>query len=355
MKQKVIKKRIRKVGLPPGSPVYIGEKKIEKVKISVVDYDETQFLEREVKSIEEILPSKEKATMTWIDIVGIHEVEAVEKIGKNFDLHPLVIEDIVNTDQRIKMEDFGNYIFVVLKMFFYDEDKKWIKAEQVSLILGANFLISFQEEKSDLFNLIRERIQNGKGRTRKLGADYLAYSLLDAIVDNYFVILEKLGERVEDLEDELVTRPEPKILEEIHRLRREMIFLRKSIWPLREIIACLVRGESSLIQKSTEIYLRDVYDHTIQVMDAVETYRDMLAGMLETYLSSISNKMNEIMKVLTIIATIFIPLTFLAGVYGMNFKFMPELGWRWGYLLLWVIMIGVAILMIFYFKRKKWI
>ena len=355
MKQKVVKKRIGKVGLPPGTPIYVGEKKIEKVKISVMNYDETQFLEKEIKSIEEILPLKEKPTVTWINIAGIHEVDIIEKIGKSFDLHPLIIEDIVNTDQRIKVEDFGNYIFVVLKMFFYAENKNEIKAEQISLILGSNFVISFQEEESDIFKPIRERIRNGKGRARKLGADYLAYSLLDAIVDHYFVILEKLGERVEDLEDELVTRPEPKILGEIHRLRREMIFLRKSVWPLREIIACLERGETSLIQKSTEIYLRDVYDHTIQVMDAVETYRDMLAGMLETYLSSISNKMNEVMKVLTIIATIFIPLTFIVGVYGMNFRFMPELEWRWSYLIIWTIMIVVAVFMIFYFKRKRWI
>ncbi len=355
MKQKALKKRIGKVGLPPGTPIYVGEKKIEKVKISVMNYDETRFLEKEIKSVEDILPLKEKPTVTWINVAGIHEVDTIEKIGESFDLHPLVIEDIVNTDQRIKVEDFGNYIFVVLKMFFYDENKNEIKAEQISLILGSNFVISFQEEESDIFKPIRERIRNGKGRARKLGADYLAYSLLDAIVDHYFVILEKLGERVEDLEDELVTRPEPKILEEIHRLRREMIFLRKSVWPLREIIACLERGETSLIQKSTEIYLRDVYDHTIQVMDAVETYRDMLAGMLETYLSSISNKMNEVMKVLTIIATIFIPLTFIVGIYGMNFRFMPELEWRWSYLIIWAIMIVVAVFMIFYFKRKKWI
>jgi magnesium transporter len=355
MKQKALKKRTGKVGLPPGTPIYVGEKKIEKVKISVINYDETQFLEKETRSPQDILPLKEKPTVTWISIAGIHEVDTIEEIGRSFGLHPLIVEDIVNTDQRIKMEDFGNYIFVVLKMFFYDENKNEINAEQMSLILGSNFVISFLENESDIFKPIKERIQNGKGRARKLGADYLAYSLLDAIVDNYFVILEKLGERIEDLEDELVVKPEPKILEEIHRLRREMIFLRKSVWPLREIIACLERGETSLIQKSTEIYIRDVYDHTIQVMDAVETYRDMLAGMLETYLSSISNKMNEIMKVLTIIATIFIPLTFIAGVYGMNFKFMPELGWRWSYLIIWAIMIVVAVFMIFFFKRKKWI
>ncbi len=355
MKQKVVKKRIRKVGLPPGTPVYVGEKKLEKIKISVMDYDETQILEKEIRSVEEALPLKDKPTVTWINIAGIHQVEVIEKIGKNFDLHPLIVEDIVNTDQRIKMEDFGNYIFVVLKMFLYDEKKNEIKADQVSLILGSNFLISFQEEESDIFNSIRERIKNGKGRIRKLGTDYLAYSLLDAIVDHYFLILEKLGERIEELEDELVTRPEPKILEEVHRLRREMIFLRKSVWPLREIIACLERGETPLIQESTNIYFRDIYDHTIQVMDAVETYRDMLAGMLETYLSSISNRLNEVMKVLTIIATIFIPLTFIAGVYGMNFKFMPELGWRWGYFIFWAIIVSVAVFMIFYFKRRKWI
>ena len=355
MKQKVVKKRIRKVGLPPGTPVYVGEKKLEKIKISVMDYDETQILEKEIRSVEEALPLKDKPTVTWINIAGIHQVEVIEKIGKNFDLHPLIVEDIVNTDQRIKMEDFGSYIFVVLKMFLYDEKKNEIKADQVSLILGSNFLISFQEEESDIFNSIRERIKNGKGRIRKLGTDYLAYSLLDAIVDHYFLILEKLGERIEELEDELVTRPEPKILEEVHRLRREMIFLRKSVWPLREIIACLERGETPLIQESTNIYFRDIYDHTIQVMDAVETYRDMLAGMLETYLSSISNRLNEVMKVLTIIATIFIPLTFIAGVYGMNFKFMPELGWRWGYFIFWAIIVSVAVFMIFYFKRRKWI
>jgi magnesium transporter len=350
-----IKKRVKKVGLPPGTPVYVGEKEIEKVKISIIDYDEEHILEKKAESVDECYFFKDKPTVTWINVDGIHQVDVIEKIGKYFDLHPLILEDIVYTDQRPKMEDFGNYIFIVLKMLDYDEKRGEVKAEQVSLLLGSNFVVSFQEEEGDIFNPIRERIRNGKGRIRKMKADYLAYSLLDAIVDHYFMILEKLGERIENLEDKLVADPRRETLAQIHLLRREMIFIRKSVWPLREIISGLERGESSLIHKTTGIYLKDVYDHTIQVMDGVETFRDMLAGMIETYLSSISNKMNEVMKVLTIIATIFIPLTFLAGIYGMNFKFMPGLEWRWGYLVAWLIMIAIAAFMLAYFRRKRWL
>jgi len=352
---KFIKKRGKKIGIPPGTPVYVGERKDEKVKISMIDYDETQYQEKEIEKIEECFPSKDTPIVTWINIDGIHQVDIIEKIGKYFELHPLIMEDICNTDQRPKMEDFGHYIFVVLKMLYYDEEEHEIKGEQVSLILGENFVISFQEREGDIFNPIRERIKNAKGRIRKMGADYLAYALLDAIVDNYFTILEKLGERIEEMEERLVSDPKPETLQEIHRLKREMIFLRKSVWPLREVINSLERGESSLIHKTSRIYLRDVYDHTIQVIDTVETFRDMLSGMHDTYLSSISNRMNEIMKVLTIIATIFIPLTFIAGVYGMNFKFMPELEWRWAYFLVWVVIAVVAISMIVFFKRRKWL
>ena len=293
--------------------------------------------------------------MTWINIDGIHEVNIIEKIGKHFDLHPLIMEDIVNTEQRPKMEDFGHYVYVVLRMLYFDEEAHEVKGEQVSLILGENFVISFQEKEGDIFNPIRERIRNNKGRIRKMGADYLAYSLLDTIVDNYFTILEKLGDRIEEMEERLVSDPRPETLQEIHKLKREMIFLRKSVWPLREVINGLERGESSLVHKASRIYLRDVYDHTIQVIDTVETFRDMLSGMHDTYLSSISNRMNEIMKVLTIIATIFIPLTFIAGIYGMNFKFMPELEWRWAYFIVWLVIVIVAISMIFFFRRKKWL
>ncbi|MFB0566289.1 MAG: magnesium/cobalt transporter CorA [Candidatus Aminicenantaceae bacterium] len=352
---RLIKKRFKKIGLPPGTPVYVGAKKDEKVRISVLDYDEAQCQEKAIEEIEECFPFKDTSTVTWINVDGVHEVEIIEKLGKNFDLHPLIREDIVNTEQRPKLEDFDSYIFIVLKMFSYDDKSEEITAEQVSLILGKNYVISFQERQGDIFDAIRDRIRNGKGRIRKMSSDYLAYALIDSIVDHYFIILEKLGERIEELEDELVANPTPKVLQELYKLKREMIFLRKSVWPLREVVNALERGESTLIQRSSRVYFRDIYDHTIQVIDNVETFRDMLSGMHDTYLSSISHRMNEVMKVLTIIATIFIPLTFIAGIYGMNFKFMPELEWRWAYFVVWTVIAVVAVFMLIFFKKKKWL
>ncbi len=353
---RLIKKRSKKSGLPPGTLVHIGEKKTEKTKITIVDYDEAKFEEKEAKTIEECFPFKDKPTTTWINIEGVHEIDLIEKIGKYFDLHPLLLEDIANTEQRPKMEDYGEYVFIVLKMLSYDENTTEIKAEQVSVILGANFVISFQEGiKGDVFDSVRERIRSGKGKIRKMGADYLAYALMDAVVDNYFIILEKLGEKIEVTEEILLTNPTSETSRAIHHLKREMIFLRKSVWPLREVLNCLERGESSLIHANTRIYLRDVYDHTVQIIDTVETFRDMLSGMLEVYLSSISNRMNQIMKVLTIIATIFIPLTFIAGIYGMNFKYMPELEWRWAYFVVLGVMAVIGIWMVIYFRKKKWL
>jgi magnesium transporter len=349
------KKRLGKIGLPPGTPVYVGDRGDEEVKITVLDYDESQIQEMEVKDVEECFPFKETSTVTWINMDGIHKVENIEKIGNHFGVHSLVQEDIVHTEQRPKVEEFEDHIYIVLKMIAYDEENKRTLSEQVSLILGPNYVISFQERQGDIFDSIRERIRNFKGRIRKMGADYLAYTLLDTVVDHYFLVLEKFGERIIELEDELVSNPRPEDLQEIHRLKREMIYLRKSVWPLREVISNLEKTETSLIVQSTQIYLRDVYDHTIQIIDTVETYRDMLSGMHDTYLSSISNRMNEIMKVLTIIATIFIPLTFIAGIYGMNFDFMPELGWKWAYFALWGVILGIALIMIFYFRRKKWL
>jgi magnesium transporter len=253
------------------------------------------------------------------------------------------------------MEDFGDYIFVVLKMLRHDMETEEVKTEQVSLILGPRFVISFQEAEGDVFDPIRDRIRKAKGRIRRMGADYLAYALIDAVVDNYFLILERFAERIEAMEAELVSNPAPETLQKIHTLKRELIFLRRSVWPLREAISGLQRAESRLIADSTEIYLRDVHDHTIQVIDTVESLRDMVSGMLDTYLSSVSNRMNEVMKVLTIIATIFIPITFIAGIYGMNFAFMPELGWRGAYFVVLGIMTAVSLAMIFYFKRKHWL
>ena len=350
----LIKKRSKKRGLPPGTLVHIGEKKAEKIKITIINYDETQLQEKEAKAIEECFPFKDLPTVTWVNIDGLHDIEVMEKIGKHFGLHPLVLEDILNTDQRPKTEDFDDYVFVVLKMLCFDEDQEEITAEQISIILGSNFVLSFQEREGDIFNPLRERIRSGKGRVRKMGSDYLAYALLDSIVDHYFVVLEKLGEKIEDMEEELVSNPTPETLQTMHNLKREMIFLRKSVWPLREVVSRLERGESKLIKDSTGIYLRDVYDHTIQVIDTIETFRDMLSGMLDIYLSSVSNRMNQVMKVLTIIATIFIPLTFVAGIYGMNFEYMPELGWRWAYFTVLGAMVVIGIGMIIYFRKKRW-
>ncbi len=353
--RKLMKKRSKKSGLPPGALVHIGEKKTDEIKITVMDYNEAGFQEERFKSIEACFVFKDKPSVTWINVEGLHDVGNIQKLGDCYGFHPLVLEDILNTDQRPKIEDFDNYIYVVLKMLHNGKSAQTV-TEQISLVLGPNYVISFQEGiEGDVFNPIRERIRTGKGRIRSMGADYLAYSLIDAVVDNYFVIIEKMGERIEELEDELVENPAAKPLHEIYELKREMIFLRKAVWPLREVVSSLGRGDSPLVHDSTRIYLRDVYDHTIQVIDAIETSRDMLAGMLDIYLSSMSNKMNEIMKFLTIIGTIFIPLTFIAGVYGMNFEFMPELKWRWGYFVLLGAMLGVGISMLLYFKKKKWL
>ncbi|MGZ3569203.1 MAG: magnesium/cobalt transporter CorA, partial [Thermodesulfobacteriota bacterium] len=259
------------------------------------------------------------------------------------------------TDQRPKMEDYGDYLYIVLRMLSYNDKSTQIETEQVSLILGPNFLFSFQENQGDVFDPVRERIRTGKGRIRKMGADYLAYALLDLIVDNYFVIMEKLGETIEFLEEKLVTQPVPETLQTIHQLKRELIFLRKAVWPLREVIGGLQRGELTLIKETSRVYLRDVYDHTIQVIDTIETFRDMISGMLDIYLSSVSNRLNSVMKVLTIIATIFMPLTFLAGIYGMNFKYFPELDWRWSYPVFWLVSVLISVSMLLYFKKKNWL
>lgn len=349
-------KRISKtVGHIPGSMVYVGEKTEDKADISLIDYDDKALRENDISDVEELFPLKETPTVSWININGLRDTRLIEKLGGHFGIHPLTLEDIVNTAQRPKYEDFDSYIFVVLKMLMLDASGKGIVSEQVSLILGANFVISFQEKKGDVFEAIRARIRQNKGRIRRAGPDYLAYSLLDAVVDNYFSILENTGEQIEEMEEKLLANPSPQTLREIHDLKRGIVFLRKSVWPLREVAGSLERGESKLIKKGTVIFLRDLYDHTIQVIDTVETFRDMLSGTLDIYLSSVSNRMNEIMKVLTIFAAIFIPLTFLAGIYGMNFEFIPELKWRWGYFYALGLMAAVGFGLLIYFRRKKWL
>jgi magnesium transporter len=350
-----IKKTSKKAGLAPGSLVHIGEKKSESVKISLMNYDAAHLEEKQLPTIDASFPYRDTPPATWVNVDGLHELNVVEKMGAHFGIHPLVLEDIVHTGQRTKVEEFDNYIYIVLKMLVYDEKVDHITAEQLSLILGAHFLFSFQEKEGDVFDFVRERIRKARGRIRRSGCDYLAYALMDAVVDHYFVVLEKLGEKIETLEEQLLENPTPQLLEDIHHLKREMIFFRKQIWPLREVTNSLIKDPSQLIRESTHIFLRDVYDHTIQVIDTIESFRDVLSGLSDLYLSTVSNRMNEVMKVLTIIATIFIPLTFIAGIYGMNFEFMPELKWHWSYPALWVLLVAIFLSMVVWFKRKKWL
>ena len=353
--RKLTKKRTKKAGLPSGTLVYTGEKRDEQVKIHVIDFDEANFQEIELVSVDACIPYKDKPTATWINVDGVHNVPLLEKFGDCFGLHRLVMEDIMNTDQRPKMEDYGEYLYIVLKMLSSGKNGE-IVTEQVSLILGANYVLSFQEGiEGDVFPQIREHLRSGKGRIRKMGADYLAYSLLDAVVDNYFVILEKFGDKIESIEAELIGNPTQETVQRIYQLKREMIFLHNAVWPLREVVSALGKLESSLIKGSTAPYLRDLYDHVIHIIDSVDIYREMLSSMLDMYLSSVSNRLNEVMKVLTAISLIFMPLTFIVGVYGMNFKYMPELEWRYGYFISLLAMLGIGVTMLLYFKRKKWL
>jgi len=343
------------LNLPPGTPVYVGEVRRGHAKITLIDYDSKNFLSKEITDIEECFPFRESSTVTWIDIVGIHEPEPIRTLGERFGFHPLVLEDILNTSQRPKVDDYGKHLYIVLKMLRWDDAENDMIFEQVSLIVGPNFVFSFQEKPGDLFDEIRDRLRNAKGRIRSLGADYLAYSLLDAIVDGYFKVLEDLGENTEALQHETMTNPSKDTLKRIYHLRQEALIVRRAIWPARELAGALERIESPLVHRNLKPYFRDLYDHVVQVIDTTETFREMLSVLLETYLSSLSNRLNEVMKVLTIIATIFMPLTFITGFYGMNFKHMPEFDWPWGYPFVWAVLLSSFAAMLLYFHRKKWI
>lgn len=350
-----VQKRSRKAGLPPGTPVHIGERKSETTRLTLLHYNEQRAVEHEIKTVDEAQALRSSPGVSWINVTGLHEVEQLAQFGKALGLHPLVLEDVLNTDQRPKLEDYGEYLYVVIKRLGNGNQANDIATEQISLILGQNLVISFLESDSGIFNGAKDRILNSRGRICQLGADYLVYTLMDAVVDNYFGIFEKLGERIEAVQETIISRPTPASLQALHALKRELLFLRKSVWPLREVVSGMQRGDSTLIHKDTWVYLRDVYDHTIHVIDTIETYRDILASMMDSYLSNLSVRLNEVMKVLTIIATIFMPLTFIVGIYGMNFQNMPELGWRWGYPAVLLLMLGIAGGMLLFFRRKKWI
>jgi magnesium transporter len=336
--------------------VHIGERKAEKPKITLLYYDETSVEERVVDDLEGLIPDKQRQKgVTWINVDGLHEIEILSQFGRVYGLHPLTLEDILNTDQRPKHEDFEEYLFIVLKMLEPNHDREPSHAEQLSLVLGNHFVLTFLERERDVFESIKQRIRADKGRIRKEGADYLAYTLVDTTVDHYFLLLEEFEERIEGLEASLLEGTDANVLPLIQRMRRDLIFLRRSVWPLREIINGLQRGGSCLVSDPTQVYLRDVYDHTIQLLDTIESLRDLVSGILELHLSTVGNRMNSVMKVLTIIATIFIPLTFVAGVYGMNFRHMPELEWTWAYPAVLVLMAGSGLLMLLFFKKKRWL
>lgn len=347
------KKVSEKAGLPPGSLIHVGEQKLEKVKVTLISYTEETIEERVLDSIEECFSYRESPGITWVNIDGLHDVDIINKVGSHFSIHPLVLEDILNTEQRTKLDDMEDYLFTVAKIFYLNPDDYRVRYEQISMILFKNMILSFQEDIGDVFDPLRERLRKDRGRVRKMGADYLMYSLLDAMVDSYYSVLEGIGYKVETVEEILLNAPEHDTLQLIHNIKRDLVTLRKSIWPLREIISSLEKGESDLINEKTTIFFRDIYDHAILVIENIEICRDLVSGMTEMFLSSVSNKMNEVMKMLTVIATIFIPLTFIAGVYGMNFDNMPELHWRWGYPAILLLMLLVGILMLVWFRRKK--
>ncbi|MDF2879725.1 MAG: corA [Clostridiaceae bacterium] len=352
MKQRrITKNRSIKSGYKPGTLIHIGNHINNNIKIESIRFNKNLFEQVEIKSIPEKIDNN---LVTWINIDGLNDIELFKKIGTNFSIHPLVLEDILNTNQRPKVDEYKEYIHITMKIAIYNEESKKTNLEQLSLILGKNYLISFQEKKSHIFQPIIKRLKNSKGSFRSLGADYLCYAIIDTIVDNYFSTLESIEDKIEIFEDRVINNASRETLKEIYELKREMIIFRKAVWPLREVVNSLQRGDLSLINESTLVYFKDVYDHVYEIIDTSQLFIDIITGMLDTYLSSVSNKMNEVMKFLTIFSTIFIPVTFLAGVYGMNFKNIPELSWQYSYPMFWIIVIGISVIMIRYFKRKKW-
>lgn len=344
--------RFHNVGEPPGTMHYNGEETNQRIKITLIEFNETEFYEQDFYDLSDCILNVKPNMVKWINVEGVHNTALIEKIGQLYNLHPLTLEDIVHIDQRPKFEDYDNYVLAIMKMITYDTE---VISEQLSMVLLENTVISFQEPNGgDAFDIIRNRIRQCKGRVRKLGADYLFYALMDAVVDCYFNVIEIIGDKVVVIEEEIMNEPKKESLNHLYRMKREIIFLRKQVWPLRDMIANLIRSETKFITPNTQLFLRDIQDHSTRIIDTVETYRDLLSGIMDIYLSTNANKMNEVMKVLTIMSSIFIPVTFIAGVYGMNFEFMPELKSPYGYAIVWAVMLSVITGLVVYFKRKKW-
>ncbi len=348
------RKTSEKSGLPPGTLVHIGEKRTETAKITLMEYGPDRFLERYVDSMEELLPVKDAPGVIWINIDGLHETGLIEKIGAGFNIHPLILEDILHTKTRSKVEVFDTGIFIVFNMLYYNKAAGEILSEQFSIILGSNFVISFQERENPLFSPLTDRIRNDKSRIRKKRADYLAYAILDMAVDSYFIILEILEEKIEALDEELSFSLSKETFKSISNMKRNLIAMRRAVVPLRELINTLEKNDSGLIDDGTLIFFRDIYDHVLQIQETTDIYREIVSGLHDIFLANVNNKTNEIMKTLTITATIFIPLTFIAGIYGMNFKYMPELEWQYGYFAVWGLIISVVSVMFYFFKKKNW-
>jgi len=345
----------KQTGLAPGTIVYTGNKLESDLYIEVFDYDKLKFEEKELNNIEEAFSYVDSSPVTWINVNGLNHIDAIEKIGNNYKLHPLILEDIANTQQRPKVDEYDDYLFVVLKMLYFNKEGN-LAIEHISFVLGNSYVISFQESNGDVFDGIRNRIRTGKGRIRSMGSDYLLYALMDSVVDNYFNLIEVMGDKVEQLEDDLFEeKNNDNITHDIQNLKREILKIRRAVFPLREVVNRIEKSEHKLIEEKTQNYLRDLYDHIIQVSENIEISREMIWGLMDMYMTTISNKMNEVMKVLTIIASIFIPLTFLAGIYGMNFENIPELKFKYGYHTLWAVMVALFFGLLYYFKRKKWL
>ena len=320
-----------KYGMSPGSLVHVGNVLEAESRMSIIDYSNENLDEQSIKSVNEILPYIDKETVTWLNVEGLNDVEHIESIGSILNIHPLVLEDILNTHQRPKFEEYDHYLYIVLKKLTLGNEKFSVSYEQISILVLDNFVVTFTEKSGDLFEPLKQRLMNSKGRLRNMGSDYLTYAILDTIVDRIFVLLDVLDETIESIEEELLTNLTSATLAIIQQLKRDLIYIRNSISPLRELLAAILRSDSPIIEERTNIYFRDVYDHALRITESTESYRDMLSGLLDIYMSSVSNKMNEVMKVLTVFAAIFIPLTFIAGIYGMNFEYMPELKWKWAY------------------------
>lgn len=348
-------KRSGKVGLPAGSLVYIGERKTEHAAITLIEYGTDGIEESCFVDLAACRACTPQGPKLWLNVHGLHEPEIMQEIGKRFQLHPLVLEDILNTDQRPKIEDYGNYLFLVARFFEYDPVTLTVSSEQVSFVIGTNFVLTFQERPSGRFDPVREWLRADKGRIRQLGTDYLAYALLDLIVDRYFTVMEQIGERTEQLEDDLMAKPNAAQLQTMHQLKHETLTLRRAIWPLREVINTLLRNESRFFAPETQLYLRDIYDHTVHLIESLEAIRDLIAGMLDIYLSSISNRVNQEVRTLTVFALIFMPATLISGIFGMNFKVMPLLDNPNGFLFAIGLMVGVASTLGLIFWRRRWL